>query len=248
MNNENENLNNGTDYESLWKHLIFLFIGSFGMSLIATFIQPVINSIIGTNPTDVAKIGGSIALNICTYVITGILLIFLTYNKILKDLIKQFKNKSALIDGVAYGFLLLSATSVLGIIINLLRGETGDVSENERIIRLMIQHYPFPLFIMSGILAPIFEELTYRYGLFGSINRKNRWVAYIVSALVFGLIHFDSSAKGAELINELWNLPSYVLSGAILARAYEKHECISTSIVAHSINNIFAFLVTFINY
>ncbi len=248
MNNENEKINNNIDFESLWRHLIFLFIGSFGLSLIATFIQPIINSILGADPSDVAKIGGSIALNLGAYVLTGLVLVLLTYNRGLKDLIKQFKNKSALIDGVAYGFLLLSASSALGIIINALRGDVGNVNANETTIRLMIQYYPFPLFIMSGILAPIFEELTYRYGLFGSINKKNRWVAYAVSALVFGLIHFDSTAKGAELINELWNLPSYVLSGVILARAYEKHECISTSIVAHSINNIFAFLVTLIQY
>ena len=74
------------------------------------------------------------------------------------------------------------------------------------------------------------------------VSRKNRWFAYLVASVIFGLIHFDFEATGSELINELWNIPSYIISGVILCRAYEKHNCISTSIIAHAINNGVAIL------
>ena len=78
---------------------------------------------------------------------------------------------------------------------------------------------------------------------FNLLRRKNRWVAYGVSALIFGFIHFDFSVDtAAALKTELINIPSYIISGLILCRAYEKHQNIATSIIAHAINNGIAIL------
>ena len=73
---------------------------------------------------------------------------------------------------------------------------------------------------MTVILAPFAEEMTYRIGLFSALKRVNLILAFIVTALVFGLIHFDLSGviqgfnTGTEgsrkyAINELCNLPLY---------------------------------------
>ncbi|WP_408071565.1 lysostaphin resistance A-like protein [Butyrivibrio sp. JL13D10] len=43
--------------------------------------------------------------------------------------------------------------------------------------------------LLSVILAPIFEELLFRYSVIGYARRYGEWNAIIVSALIFGLIH-----------------------------------------------------------
>jgi len=59
--------------------------------------------------------------------------------------------------------------------------------------------------------------------------------------LIFGLIHM--SFKPETIVNELVNLPSYILAGSILTYAYEK-EGFAVSTYAHITNNLISFLLT----
>ena len=45
------------------------------------------------------------------------------------------------------------------------------------------------VFILSVVMAPIFEEIMFRYAVIGYCKRFGEWNAIIVSALIFGLIH-----------------------------------------------------------
>lgn len=48
---------------------------------------------------------------------------------------------------------------------------------------------PVAVMISTVILAPIFEEILFRYGVIGYARRYGEWNAIIVSAVIFGLIH-----------------------------------------------------------
>ena len=58
--------------------------------------------------------------------------------------------------------------------------------------------------------------------------------------MIFALIHFDFQAE--NIVNELWALPTYLVSGVILGLAYE-HRGPACSMTAHLIYNLFAFIV-----
>ena len=45
------------------------------------------------------------------------------------------------------------------------------------------------LLLVTGICGPVFEELTFRYGMCGILARNNKTVGLIVSAVIFGLMH-----------------------------------------------------------
>lgn len=229
-------------------HVLCFLIGWFGLSVVATIISIIIifyyNST-GVDITEGLPILGRVLSNFLSYAATAfilILVIIIPNKDNIKSFFKHhFQNKNALIDGVGYGFLLLLASSAVTAIISIFRSEAGSVNANEREIRIMISNYPVLLAFMTTILAPICEEITYRLGLFNIFRRKNRIVAYVVSSLFFAFIHFtipeqDESFK-QNLINELWNIFSYITSGIILCRAYEKHQSIATSMIAHAINN-----------
>ncbi len=229
------------------KHICFFLVGWIGLSIIATIVVSFITIYYTNKGIDVVNDGlpifGSVLSNFLAYFLTIVVLVFIVGLRSFKEIFKQFKNKSALIDGVAYGFLMLIVTAAVGMIITAIRGNS-DVNANESAIRNMTSSYPFMMAIMTIVFAPICEETTYRLGLYNILRRYNRVVAYIITALVFALIHFTLPESGEDftknLVNELWNIPSYIISGVILCRAYEKHQSIATSMIAHAINNAVA--------
>lgn len=230
------------DLGPVWKHLAFVGIGWLGLSLIASIVAVIGESIVGKDITQGQQIGLNVAINLISYILVAIIMLVISLKDVFSKIIEQFKEKHALIDGIVYGFLLLGAGAAISVVTTWLFGET-DVNSNQSAIEKMTENYPISLVIMTVILAPIVEEFTYRLGVFNLLRRKNRWVAYGVSALIFGFIHFDFSVDtAAALKTELINIPSYIISGLILCRAYEKHQNIATSIIAHAINNGIAIL------
>ncbi|QFG00445.1 CPBP family intramembrane metalloprotease [Psychrobacillus glaciei] len=93
-----------------------------------------------------------------------------------------------------------------------------------------------PLAIFSIVLfAPILEELIFRRLIFGSLLPKtNFFVAAAVSAIVFGIIHFDFT-----------HILLYAVSGFIFAFIYHKTKRIMASIISHMLLNGFVVLFQF---
>ena len=101
-------------------------------------------------------------------------------------------------------------------------------------------------FLSVCVFAPIVEEITYRYCVFGGVARKKKWLAYLVSGLIFALMHFISSVMefgfGKELLMECIYIPPYLFSGLALCYLYDKSANLGSSIIAHFINNLISFL------
>ena len=97
---------------------------------------------------------------------------------------------------------------------------------------------------MLGItvfLAPIVEETLFRGVVFGTIRRKNRVIAYVVSILLFSFLHVWQ-----YLLTEAdWRLLIYVLQyipiSFVLAWQYERSGSIWTPIAFHMLFNAVAF-------
>ena len=112
------------------------------------------------------------------------------------------------------------------------------VNENELQSRAIIDTYPILSILVLGIIGPICEELTYRLGMFSLIGRINRVLAYIITSLVFALMHMNFSSN-ANIVVELLNLPSYIFAGVAFCFAYDKFS-LPCSLTAHTLNNLFA--------
>lgn len=90
---------------------------------------------------------------------------------------------------------------------------------------------PFTIcFLLAiGIIAPIVEELVFR-GLASQLffSGGNKWVAAIVTSLIFGLLH------ASNLIE--WIM--YTSLGVVFYLAYARRRNIKDSILLHMLNNI----------
>ncbi|MEW6437742.1 MAG: CPBP family intramembrane glutamic endopeptidase [Pseudomonadota bacterium] len=90
------------------------------------------------------------------------------------------------------------------------------------------------LLVMAAIMAPVAEETYFRGWIFTSLRQSwGRWPAIVVSALLFGLAHYEST--------HLYALAVFPL-GLVLAGLRERTGSAGTSMLFHAANNLIAFL------
>lgn len=230
-----------------WLKQIFLFlIGWGGLTVVSLlvfkFFIMYANSIFFT-PEEINAFLDSdrinLMLNLITYSTLFVGLIGLLWKDII-TVLKSFKPLRNIAVGVGYGGLVMVVVIAYNLVVLATGYEMSD-NQNERSIVEMMTSYPVMSFFAFVLFGPIVEEMTYRLGLFSLVHRLNRPLAYVVTMLIFGVIHMSFSPD--TIINELVNLPSYILAGSILTYAYEK-EGFAVSTYAHITNNLISFLLT----
>ena len=234
----------GVDNKLLWlpwikQVLLFLFgwLGLHLLSLVAELIaMPFIKEV---------NVHYYMLVNGIRYAGVLVAMVILLWNSFPR--FKRFFNKAApYLLGLAGGAAILGATFVYNVIVNIFYQPT--VNQNQSVANDMVNTYPILCILLLGFVGPIVEELTYRVGLYTFFNRINKYLAYAVTIVVFGLIHFNFFAKGDDMINELVNLPIYMISGFLLTLWYDKFG-LASSCVAHVFNNLYSVLMTIIaNY
>ena len=174
-----------------------------------------------------------------SFMFIGLMLIVLLTRR--KLFLSKYKNGIDYVYGLAYALSIVCISIILSSIISLFY-EVAD-SDNQTVVVSIIHNYPILAFIVIGILGPVCEELTYRVGLYSFLRRINKYLAFAVTAIVFALIHFGFDSE--NMINELWNLPVYIINGLILTIAYE-HRGPACSMTAHAIYNTISFLIVLV--
>lgn len=93
------------------------------------------------------------------------------------------------------------------------------------------------MWVGAVLLAPITEETLVRGMIFGSVRKKNRTLAYIVTAVVFALMHTLDYVMVMTPVNFIYNLLVYGLPSVALCVCYEYSGSIWGPIVLHMIVN-----------
>lgn len=138
-----------------------------------------------------------------------------------------------------WGTLLWVALFSLGTIIPLsfLYEQLGiEMDENTQQIITSMMKEPWG-YVAVGILAPLAEEVVFRGAilrtLLGIMSKKNHWVAIMISAAIFGVVH----ANLAQFINAL-------LMGLLLGWMYYRTKSLVPGILLHWVNNTMAYVLT----
>lgn len=137
-----------------------------------------------------------------------------------------------------WGTLLWVALFSLGTIIPLsfLYEQLGiEVDENTQQIITSMMKEPWG-YVAIGILAPLAEEVVFRGAilrtLLGIMSKKNHWVAIMISAAIFGIVH----ANLAQFVNAL-------LMGLLLGWMYYRTGSLVPGILLHWVNNTMAYVL-----
>lgn len=172
----------------------------------------------------------------------GLAIIVLTTRK--NEFFSKYKRPLDYIYGLVYAITIVIASMMIGSLISIFH--TAQDNNNQQVALDIAHNYPLIAFFILGLLGPICEELTYRVGLYSFFRRINKYLAFIIATVVFAFIHFDFTAIGTpKIVEELWSLPSYLVSGLILTIAYE-HRGPACSMTAHVLYNLFAFALMFV--
>ena len=157
-----------------------------------------------------------------------------------KDIFSKFKIGTAYM-WAGIGFAALIGFSITyNIFVQIFFPETGE-GGNQTAVVDMVTNYPLISLLIVGIIGPICEEVAYRVGLFTFLRRIHPSVAYIGTAIVFGLIHFDFSSS--DMLTEVVYLQNYIFAGLCFSFVYDK-KGFAASTFAHISNNVFSILLT----
>ena len=108
---------------------------------------------------------------------------------------------------------------------------------NDTTISAQIQDAPRVTLLIIVFLAPFIEEVLFRGLVFGNLKSKSRVVAYLVSCLLFALIHVWQFAVVQQDITYFLLMVQYLVPGAVLAWAYESSGTLWASIGLHAAAN-----------
>ena len=147
---------------------------------------------------------------------------------------------------IIYTLLAMFAFSyIYNIILVMLNLNVSDGNTNQQLVNEMILGIPILAFVIMIIVAPLNEEITYRYFIFGGLRKINRKLAIVVSGFVFMLAHAMAGllSKDANILNELIQLPPYLFSGMALAYANDKTSNLGVSLSIHVLNNLISFIL-----
>lgn len=93
------------------------------------------------------------------------------------------------------------------------------------------------MWVGAVLLAPMTEETLVRGLIFGNIRNKNRTLAYIITALVFALMHVLPYVTRMGVVDFGYNLLVYGLPSVALCICYEYSGCIWAPILLHMLIN-----------
>lgn len=167
--------------------------------------------------------------------IGAVLPIFLIHRKYLPK--PERKNTfSSVLLGVMFALGCCVVTGILqSLVFELFSIQDSAWLETEAIFESM----SLPLEILATvILAPIVEELMLRGMVMNRLmSRFPKWVAVVVSAVVFGVLHLNLTQGIFATI-----------TGLILGFLYLKTRSLLLCILAHAANNLYATLFSYVNW
>lgn len=181
-------------------------------------------------------------------IIVGIILLISAKNKRIKEFFgpKKATKGQMLTNTIVHGvitFGLMFAAMYVIAIISMFLPAAEETNANQAIVESYIHSYPVMGFITVSIMAPLVEELVFRFLLCKPIEQKQKWLGVIISAVVFGGIHLVASVQEGTLLQDLPSLVSYVGMGLVLGVRYKMTDNIASNMVAHSLYNTMSFIM-----
>ena len=108
---------------------------------------------------------------------------------------------------------------------------------NDGSIAVMVDGNFAIMAVGAVIFVPMAEELIHRGLVFGTIAKKSRTAAYIVSAAFFAAIHVVSYIGTTDHLQLALAFVQYLPAGLLLAWAYERSGTIFAPIAVHMVIN-----------
>ncbi len=167
---------------------LFMILSYLGVSILAAFLLPsAVNNIVVSN------------LLIEVSVFIPILIPMLLSGEKITDFLAFHKIKpgSVLMIGL-YAFLTNPLQTLFNVISQFwVKNEVVSIMDNYQIVNMSF----FPLWLSTGVIAPVFEEVICRGGIYRSYRRSgSAFKAMILSAVVFACLHLNFNQAAYAMV------------------------------------------------
>lgn len=216
-----------------WLYLpIHMFVLAFGLSLINEAVLA---------PMDMMLDGPY--LNLVYYAISFLVILILMFTYLratFEDLCDHFW---ASVKAIILGYVMYYAIAFVCTYILILLNPAASNPNNETIIADAIQNANV-MKVVTVLLAPIVEEVLFRGVVFGTIRKKSRLAAYIVSTLIFAFYHIWQYLLIGFDPKIFLYLLQYIGPSIALAWSYENSKNLWTPIFIHMLINFISVSIT----
>ena len=114
---------------------------------------------------------------------------------------------------------------------------TNRTNLNDTTISAQIDNAPHMTLLIVIFLAPFVEEVLFRGLVFGNLKSRSRALAYVVSCLLFALLHVWQFAVVKQDVTYFLLMIQYLVPGLVLAWAYDHSGTLWASIGLHAAAN-----------
>ena len=114
---------------------------------------------------------------------------------------------------------------------------TNRTNLNDTPISAQIDDAPHMTLLIVIFLAPFVEEVLFRGLVFGNLKSRSRALAYVVSCLLFALLHVWQFAVVKQDVTYFLLMIQYLVPGLVLAWAYDHSGTLWASIGLHAAVN-----------
>ena len=114
---------------------------------------------------------------------------------------------------------------------------TNRTNLNDTTISAQIDDAPHMTLLIVIFLAPFVEEVLFRGLVFGNLKSRSRALAYVVSCLLFALLHVWQFAVVKQDVTYFLLMIQYLVPGLVLGWAYDHSGTLWASIGLHAAAN-----------
>ena len=198
------------------------------------FLMTLVMALLGFSTTD-------LWLNFIFFAFNFLIVAVAFHRYLLTDLRIFSKNLLSVLGLCVLGFVVYWAANIFaGLVIALYFPDFAN--PNDANIQAMAGDQFWVMFTGSVILVPLVEETLYRGVIFGVADRLNRPLAYILSTLVFALIHVVGYIGTISPLYLLVSMLQYVPAGLCLSWAYARTNTIFAPVLIHTAVNFLGML------
>lgn len=162
-----------------------------------------------------------------------------------KKLFKDFK-VSTFTSALKFALIAYACVICANMVDLTLFGPTME-NANQQAVENLLFDSPIVGCLMTMVLAPVVEELIFRYYIFKGLEKRNIFLAYAVTALGFAAIHLIASIGTPFFLQDLRSIPVYTVAGIVFCYAYHKTQNIGVNIGAHMLYNTLATILVFVS-
>ena len=171
------------------------------------------------------------------YFAINFLAVLLIFHKFLLRELRRCKGRLAvLLKTAAAGFVIYMAANFLVTqVIAYLDPDFGNVND-AAIARMAAGDY-WIIFLGTVFLVPVTEELLFRGVLFAGFHNRSPLAAYLLSTLVFSMVHVIGYIGQYPAATLLLCLLQYIAPSLCLCWAYAKSDSFLTPVIIHTTVN-----------